>query len=238
MKTKLTIFYLIIVRLAADIPMFWMIYLLYRPKEGSGGLDSALINLALFAGFAIPHSILTRKFVRDLIAKIAGADYVRSFFVLTSGITLALMLYFWQPVSGELWRMDGIYFWIVSAMFFALIAVVVTTTVFIDYSDFLGIKSIWRRMKNIPQKQQSFSVRGLYAYCRHPMYFFFLIAFWVTPVMNYSRLEFAVLGSIYFLIGTLHEEKNLREELGNIYDVYRENVPMWIPRLKAWKMNK
>lgn len=50
--------------------------------------------------------------------------------------------------------------------------------------------------------------------------------------MTYGRLEFALLGSIYLIIGTFFEERNLREELGEVYNLYRENVPMWIPRLR------
>jgi protein-S-isoprenylcysteine O-methyltransferase Ste14 len=54
--------------------------------------------------------------------------------------------------------------------------------------------------------------------------------------MTYSRLEFALLGSIYLIIGTIFEERNLREELGEAYTLYRENVPMWIPRVQPWKL--
>jgi protein-S-isoprenylcysteine O-methyltransferase Ste14 len=68
------------------------------------------------------------------------------------------------------------------------------------------------------------------------MYAIMLLLLWLGPTMTYSRLEFSILASVYFIIGTFHEEKNLRRELGEIYDVYRENVPMWIPRLRPWKM--
>lgn len=54
-------------------------------------------------------------------------------------------------------------------------------------------------------------------------------------VMTYARAEFTILGTIYFLTGTHLEERNLREELGEVYELYCQNVPMWIPRLKPWK---
>jgi protein-S-isoprenylcysteine O-methyltransferase Ste14 len=90
-------------------------------------------------------------------------------------------------------------------------------------------------MKNRPAKSPVFSAKGPYAYCRHPMYLFLLIALWMGSVMTYGRLEFALLGSTYLIIGTFFEERNLREELGEVYNLYRENVPMWIPRLQPWR---
>jgi len=35
--------------------------------------------------------------------------------------------------------------------------------------------------------------------------------------------------------GHFLEERTLRQELGEAYDHYRVNVPMWIPRLTPWK---
>jgi len=67
------------------------------------------------------------------------------------------------------------------------------------------------------------------------MYVFFIGALWIGPVMTYGRLEFAAMGTVYMLIGTYFEERNLRAELGASYDEYRAHVPMWIPRLTPWK---
>jgi len=47
-----------------------------------------------------------------------------------------------------------------------------------------------------------------------------LVALWVGPMMTLGRLEFAALASLYLFAGTLLEEHNLRQELGDVYDVY------------------
>ena len=80
------------------------------------------------------------------------------------------------------------------------------------------------------------SVEGPYGYCRHPMYLAMLAAFWVGPVMSSGRLEFAALSTVYLLVGLRLEERNLRQELGPGYDLYRANVPMLVPRLTAWRL--
>jgi len=60
------------------------------------------------------------------------------------------------------------------------------------------------------------------------------VMFWAIPVMTYDRLEFAVLGTIYTVAGIYFEERNLSEELGEVYALYKSEVPMLIPRLKPW----
>ena len=56
--------------------------------------------------------------------------------------------------------------------------------------------------------------------------------------MTLTRFEFALIGSVYLVIGTYFEERNLRQELGEVYELYQANVPMWIPRLSPWKYKR
>lgn len=235
MNNALKIAFVATVRLVADIPLFWMLYLLYRPTEGEGGIGALAFNAMIFTGFAGLHSLLTRRFAKDRLAAIVGEPYVRSVFSVVSGFTLMILLVLWRPVSGGLWRLDGLANWIVSALFVLCIAGLVYTTTTIDYLDFLGLRDIVRSIKGRRARPSVFSTKGLYGYCRHPMYLCLLLANWVAPVMNHGRLEFAVLSTLFLLGGTIHEEKNLRAELGDAYDEYRRNVPMWLPRLTPWR---
>jgi PAS domain S-box-containing protein len=91
-------------------------------------------------------------------------------------------------------------------------------------------------MKSLPNPPPRLSTKGIYSYFRHPMYAFFIAAFWVGPVMTFGRFEFALISTIYFFIGTSLEERNLRKELGEVYSIYCKNVPMWIPRFKPWNI--
>jgi protein-S-isoprenylcysteine O-methyltransferase Ste14 len=81
-------------------------------------------------------------------------------------------------------------------------------------------------------------VRGPYRHVRNPMISgvgFVLagealaclsapLAFWLAA--------FATVNGIYM---PLVEEPGLRRRFGEAYDVYRANVPRWIPRLRAWR---
>lgn len=67
---------------------------------------------------------------------------------------------------------------------------------------------------------------------RHPLYLGFLIAFWVTPEMSVGHLVFALTSTLYILIGTQLEEKDLVELFGDKYRVYQKNVGMLLPSLR------
>ncbi|MDR1375468.1 MAG: isoprenylcysteine carboxylmethyltransferase family protein [Holosporaceae bacterium] len=81
-------------------------------------------------------------------------------------------------------------------------------------------------------------VAGPYCHVRNPM---------ITSVLMMLLAESLLLNSwhifilfILFLIGNviyfpLFEEKDLRKRFGEDYEVYRRNVPRWIPRLTKWE---
>ncbi len=226
---------IVLTRLFSDIPLLGMFLFLHVQKQGLGESEDVIWNAIFFAVFGLLHSLLARNFVKKHIAKLVGNNYVRTFYVIINGIFLILLISLWRPVTGVLWRTEGAFYWALTFLYLGCIVGMIYTASFIDYLDFLGIRTILRTIKNKPLKPPVFSARGPYAHCRHPMYLFLFLAFWIGPVMTYGRLEFAFLGSIYLIIGTLFEEWNLRQELGEVYETYRANVPMWIPRLRPWR---
>ena len=59
-----------------------------------------------------------------------------------------------------------------------------------------------------------------------------MIAFWVTPEMSVGHLVFALTSTIYILIGTQLEEKDLVELFGDKYRDYQKSVGMLLPNLR------
>jgi protein-S-isoprenylcysteine O-methyltransferase Ste14 len=230
-------FYLLfgMIRALSAIPIFWMFYFLHFQEEGNGGMMDVLFNGLLFISFGVVHSVMSRRFAKRRMARLVGESFVRTLQIVLGGITLFALLYYWRPVPGVLWQTEGPWYWMLSFLYSSCIVGMIHTMSRIDYSEFVGIRAHINRLKNGPLEGPKFSAKGLYAYCRHPTYLLMLIALWVGPVMTYGRLEFAFLASAYLFIGTFLEERNLREELGQVYDVYRANVPMWIPRVRPWR---
>ncbi len=81
-------------------------------------------------------------------------------------------------------------------------------------------------------------IRGAYAHVRNPM---------ISGVLLMLAGETVLFGSWSLLIWwlfvlaantayfKLSEEPGLARRFGRAYERYRQNVPMWIPRLKPWK---
>ena len=74
--------------------------------------------------------------------------------------------------------------------------------------------------------------RGLYSLVRHPMYLASLLVIWLSPGMSLNTLVLFVLMSLYFFVGSVHEERLLVAQFGEEYEAYRARVPRIIPWLK------
>ena len=105
--------------------------------------------------------------------------------------------------------------------------------VIINHFHLFGLDQIYNNMRNQPPTGLNFTKKYLYKYVRHPIMLGFIIAFWATPTMTAGHLLFAIMTLGYILVGVKYfEEKDLRNELGETYERYQEEVPMIFPFLK------
>jgi protein-S-isoprenylcysteine O-methyltransferase Ste14 len=82
-------------------------------------------------------------------------------------------------------------------------------------------------------------VRGPYHYVRNPMITGVLLIL-MSEALFFSSIALG-LWWIFFLIANLIylqmvEEPGLIKRFGGEYEIYRQNVPRWIPRLTPWHM--
>ncbi|NIO05006.1 MAG: hypothetical protein GTN74_10440, partial [Proteobacteria bacterium] len=133
MKRVLLYGLIILTRIFSDVPLFWMFYFLHFQKQGSGRTSDVLFNGILLISFGVIHSLLARNFVKRYMASWVGEDFVRILQVLIAGATLALVLHLWRPLSGALWRTEGLLYWVLTIFYLACIGGMIYTTFFIDY---------------------------------------------------------------------------------------------------------
>ena len=75
---------------------------------------------------------------------------------------------------------------------------------------------------------------GPFRLVRHPLNLAPLPPFWLTPHMTTRRLAFNVVGTLYLVLGSLHEERRLAAAYGDRYRRYPESgVPFYLPRRRA-----
>ena len=189
------------------------------------GIDVLLITL-----FAIQHSGMARKAFKHWWLRFVPAPIERATYVLFSSAVLALMIWLWQPVSITVWRIESpLAVALLTSMYWLGWALVLVATFLISHLELFGIKQALDTVLRLKAPDTSFKTPLLYRVVRHPMYAGFLMAFWATPHMTVGRLVFAVTCTLYFVIGSRLEEKDLLELFGDPYRRYQQRIGRLIP---------
>ncbi len=196
-----------------------------------------LNNLMLVALFGIQHSIMARAWFKNFFAKYFPRPIERSTFVLASGLLLFNLVIQWQPIGGIIWNIEpqSILFYIMYILFFAGWVILFVSSFLINHFDLFGLRQTFLELQNKPYTPLNFKVKSFYKYVRHPLYFGMLLGMWATPVMSVTHLLFAIGITIYVVIGTRLEEKDLVKEFGDTYKDYQKSKPMLVPFTKKSK---
>ena len=194
-------------------------------------MQSLLINALLLGIFAIQHSVMARPAFKRWWTKIIPQAAERSTYVLLSSLALFLMYAYWQPIGGEIWNVSDA---TGRNLLYALYAIgwgtVLVSTFLINHFDLFGLRQVWYHLRGQECPPLSFVTPGPYRYCRHPIYLGFIVAFWATPTMTAAHLFFAIMTTVYILIGLRLEELDLKTYHED-YNDYSKQVPMLVPRL-------
>ena len=207
---------------------------IYVPRTTSSEIrisatSALLINFCLLLLWGAQHSIMARVKFKDTISKIIPQHIERSTYVLISSLTLAILMYFWQPMNGEIWNLqDSKVIWIIFALGWALIFV---STFLTDHFDLFGLRQTWLHYVKKSYTPVNFTERLFYKWIRHPMMLGFLIAFWIAPHMTVGHLVFAAGMTVYIAIGIYFEEKGLAKTLGIDYQAYQKRTKKILPKI-------
>jgi protein-S-isoprenylcysteine O-methyltransferase Ste14 len=183
-------------------------------------------NAALFAAFALHHSVFARTPIRAYIARSVPPALERTLYVTVASLMLIATCAAWRPVPGVLWRVDGV----LAPVLYAGQAFAVWLTIWsasiIDVRALAGLPGAAGAMTGpgIAAPPADFETRGPYGWVRHPIYTGWFMLVFCVPVMTLTRLEFAVTSCGYLLIAMPFEEGTLRRTAGPAYDRYRTDV--------------
>ncbi|XOB64529.1 methyltransferase family protein [Deferribacteres bacterium DY0037] len=102
-----------------------------------------------------------------------------------------------------------------------------------DNGVFLGLTQILikKNGKNYIYKRPELTKKGALAYVRHPYYTVSLLLIWVRP-LDVKDIYLNIILTLYFLLGTINEERKLKKEFGAEYLQYMREVPALIPFTK------
>lgn len=200
--------------------------------SGPGGAlgPAIIINTLLVGLFAAQHTVMARRAFKAWLARCIPRSMVRSTFVLATAGCLGLLVWQWRPMPSVIWHLDAPAARAIITGAMALGWVIVFASTFlISHTDLFGLRQVWRNARQRAYSSPGFRVVGLYKIIRHPLMAGMLLALWATPTMTASHLLFAGLMTVYIILGTKAEERDLVTEYGEHYRQYRRAVPAFIP---------
>jgi methanethiol S-methyltransferase len=194
-------------------------------------LPTALaVDGGLLALFAIQHSVMARRWFKERWTRIVPWAIERSTYVLFASLALLFLFWQWRPMGIPIWSIQNeaarIALWTLFALGWLTVLVV---TFLINHFDLFGLRQVWLPLIGKAYTPVSFRDPLPYRIVRHPLYFGFLLAFWMTPTMTLAHLVFAVGTTAYILLAIQFEERDLVFEYGATYQEYRRKVPMLLP---------
>jgi protein-S-isoprenylcysteine O-methyltransferase Ste14 len=209
------------------------VFLLVRPipvihldaSEGQILLWDGLLSILFF----IQHSGMIRTSFRNRLAPIIPPHYHPATYAIASGIALAAVVLLWQPSHTVLYQAEGQV---------RLLARAISVLAIIGFSwgvralgnfDTFGLVPIKVHLRGKQLRPPNFALRGPYLWIRHPLYFFMIVLIWSAPDVSSDRLVFNILWTLWMVVGSHLEERDLVADFGERYRDYQKTVPMLLP---------
>jgi protein-S-isoprenylcysteine O-methyltransferase Ste14 len=180
-----------------------------------------LINVALFAAFALHHSLFARARAKRRVERLVSPAYERSVYVWGSSLLFGAVCVLWQPVPGALWTAPA---GLAPILLAAELGGGVLSVVSARRLDVLDLAGLRQAAATSATPAPTLIRTGPYGLVRHPVYLGWIILVWVTPVMTGTRLVFAAVSTLYLAVAVLFEERDLEEIFGPGYADYRRQV--------------
>lgn len=193
------------------------------------------MNAGLSLAFFVQHSGMVRAGFKTWLVRYVPEHYVAAIYAIASGIVLMSVVLFWQQSEQVIASATGVLWWIARAVFVLAVAGIVWGALALGGFDSLGLQPVRNRFRIHATRPSVLTIRGPYRWVRHPLYSFVLLMIWSYPQLTADRLLFNALWTVWIVVGTVFEERDLVAEFGSRYRTYQSNVPMLIPnRIAGW----
>lgn len=176
--------------------------------------------------YCVVHSVLADNF---LLKRVYYSWWYRLFYVILSVILLIPIFYVYFKLPEE-----SLFYYSNRLLYFigiAGLAFGVYATQSYDNLSFLGLRQVSEFVlhRKVHEDSKQISFKGALRIVRHPYYLAGMLILWGRPL--YIRdLILNLIFTAYFITGAFNEERKLLKTFGKSYQVYRDKVPMFIPR--------
>jgi protein-S-isoprenylcysteine O-methyltransferase Ste14 len=189
-------------------------------------LLSILILALFFIFYAVAHSLLASLSLKNWARRAFGptADrWYRLVYNLLAGLTLLPLLPLLALLPDQiLYIVPAPWRWLMLGG--QVLALVGLGIAFLQSAPFYFV-GLAQLLVPEPPRTGQLLITGLHRWMRHPLYTFSLLLIWLTPAMSVNLLVTYILFTLYFYIGSIHEESRLVAEFGPTYREYQHRVP-------------
>ena len=199
------------------------------------------------AAWAAVHSVLASRPAKDAAVRLLGQrrrdGLYRPFYVVQSVVTLgALGAYIWPLPDRVLYRARGPLAWLMHGGQAAAVLYALWAAKEVGLCPMLGVTSLAALLEGgvVPREPEaqgpalaadgSVRATGPFAWSRHPLNLAPVPVLWLWPTMTAKLAVFNGVATLYFILGSRHEEARLRDAYGRAYTDYQESgVPFYLP---------
>lgn len=191
------------------------------------------------AVFVVLHSLLARLVIKQWFKQRVGVRPYEAFYRLAYNVFAVLSF---APVayvlvftpSPQVWSLNGALVVVFRAFQVIGLLGLSISLLQIELTRFAGIRQVYAYMRSqpLPLPPEPLNTSGVYRWVRHPLYFFSLVVLWFTPSMSQTGLVFTITATLYFIFGSLLEERTMLKVFGAPYAQYQRQVAWMIPFLR------
>ena len=196
-------------------------------------LITYLIPLIIFVGFGFLHSYTAKTSVKNSFRKRFPLFFSYYRIIYNIGSLFYFLLFGWSLPGKDIDIYIIPFPWILLFTFFMMWGFWIAWRSFrhFDTLAFLGIRQLSESadVNKYAEYNVKLSISGWYKYVRHPLYFGCLLGIWFWPFMTVAWFQMALYVTLYFIIGSKHEEKLLLERFGESYRNYQKQTKRLIP---------
>lgn len=192
-------------------------------------ISSPLYILLAFVLYGLLHSITAALWFKALIYKSLGQWVERYYrFLYSVFSTLGILPIFALPMllpDTALWKIPAPWVYLTGTLQLLALLALSYSVLQAGAMTFVGIP----QALGMEDAQETLNINGLYRFMRHPLYTFSLIFIWLTPTMTLNWLSLYVAFTLYFIIGSIFEERKLVTQFGQAYIDYQQTTGMFFP---------
>jgi ubiquinone biosynthesis O-methyltransferase len=229
--------------IAAVAAMMVMMFFGMSHSLGSlAGPWRVAVNALLLLQFPIAHSLLLTARGRKALGSLApwglGRDLSTTTYVIIAALQVLALFLLWSPGGTIWWRAHGVPFALLCGAYVLAWLALFKSIIDAGFALQVGLLGWHAVVKDIAVHYPQMPQRGLFKFCRQPIYVSFAATTWTVPTWTPDQLAVASALTLYCLVGPLFKEARFKSRFGDQFDEYRRRVPYWIPRQpRAQKTN-